>query len=136
MDCTNRTITLKKRVIPLAFTSQEMLDIQLEITTPFRDAIAIVLGRNPKDKSDSSKMGSNEHLNAAAKMIRILGNAGLEESGQEADLTDKKVLRLMHPSEVAEIVNICIDVIGEAMNEKPSEGQPEDPENKPATDEK
>ena len=136
MDDTNRTITLRNREIPLAFTCQEMLDIQKEIATPFRDAISIVLGRNPKDKNDSSKTGGNDHLNAAAKMIRILGNAGLEESGQEADLTDKKILRMMHPSEVVEIVNTCIDVISEAMNEKPSDEQPEDHENKPAEDEK
>lgn len=136
MDSIKRTITLKNRVIPLAFTCQELLDIQLEIATPFRDAISIVLGRNPKDKKDSSKMGSNEHLTAAAKLVRILGNAGLEESGQEADLTDKKVMRMLKPADVAEAVNVCIDVINDNMSNEPIEEQPEDPENTPTEAEK
>ena len=34
------------------------------------------------------------------KLIRIIGNAGLEESGQEADLTDKWILRNMKPAMV------------------------------------
>lgn len=136
MDSIKRTITLKNRVIPLAFTCQELLDIQLEIATPFRDAISIVLGRNPKDKKDSSKMGSNEHLTAAAKMVRILGNAGLEESGQEADLTDKKVMRMLKPADVAEAVNVCIDVINDNMSNEPIEEQPEDPESTPTEAEK
>lgn len=136
MDSIKRTITLKNRVIPLAFTCQELLDIQLEIATPFRDAISIVLGRNPKDKKDSSKMGSNEHLTAAVKLVRILGNAGLEESGQEADLTDKKVMRMLKPADVAEAVNVCIDVINDNMSNEPIEEQPEDPENTPTEAEK
>ena len=136
MDSIKRTSTLKNSVIPLAFTCQELLDIQLEIATPFRDAISIVLGRNPKDKKDSSKMGSNEHLTAAAKLVRILGNAGLEESGQEADLTDKKVMRMLKPADVAEAVNVCIDVINDNMSNEPIEEQPEDPENTPTEAEK
>ena len=34
-----------------------------------------------------------------AKLIRILGNAGLEEAGEAPDLTDKKVLRAMKPAD-------------------------------------
>ena len=81
-------------------------------------------------------MGSNEHLTAAAKLVRILGNAGLEESGQEADLTDKKVMRMLKPADVAEAVNVCIDVINDNMSNEPIEEQPEDPENTPTEAEK
>ena len=41
-----------------------------------------------------------EKTEKLGKLIRILGNAGLEESGQEGDLTDKWVLRHMKPAMV------------------------------------
>jgi hypothetical protein len=48
-------------------------------------------------------------------MVRILGNAGLEENGEDADLTDKKVMRAIRPGELAEIVNACFDAMNEGM---------------------
>ena len=75
------TLTLGKREIPLLYTTYEMLTIQTDIA-PLSKAIRMVLGRNPDDDSDMSRFGSAEHLDAAAKLIRILGNAGLEEAGE------------------------------------------------------
>ena len=130
------TIMLKDREIPLKFTCLELRDIQLEIATPFRKAISIVLGRDPEHKGDPNKIGGSDHLTAVAKLIRILGNAGLEESGQEPDLTDKMILRKMTPSELADAVNICIDIINEGMGIVPAEDQPEESEPAPTTTEK
>ena len=93
------TITLKGREIPLLYTVWEMKEIQEEIA-PLSQAISLVLGRNPEDKEDTSRYGGAEHLAAASKLIRILGNAGLEESGEEGDITDKWVLRHMKPAMV------------------------------------
>ena len=100
------SITLKGREIPLLYTTYEMMTIQEEIA-PLSRAISLVLGRNPDDKEDMSRYGGAEHLEAAAKLIRILGNAGLEEAGEDPDLTDKKVMRALRPAELAVAVNAC-----------------------------
>ena len=108
------SITLKGREIPLIYTTWEMKQIQEEIG-PLNRAINIILGRNPDDENDTSRFGSPEHLSAAAKLIRILGNAGLEENGENPDLSDKKVMRALRPSEVAAAVNACMDAMTEGM---------------------
>ena len=108
------SITLKGREIPLLYTVYEMKQIQEEIA-PIGKALKIILGRNPEDENDTSLYGSAQHLEAAAKMVRILGNAGLEENGENADMTDKKVMRAIRPGELAEIVNACFDAMNEGM---------------------
>ena len=107
-------IVLKGREIPLLYTVYEMKQIQDDIA-PLSRAISMVLGRNPDDKTDTGRYGSAEHLEAAAKLIRILGNAGLEEAGDAPDLTDKKVMRAIRPSELADMVSACIDAMNEGM---------------------
>jgi len=120
------TITLKGREIPLLYTVYEMKQIQDDIA-PISRAISLVLGRNPDDKTDTSKYGSAEHLEAAAKMIRILGNAGLEEAGEAPDLTDKKVMRALRPVELPAAVNICMDALTEGMASEIPEKEEEGP---------
>jgi len=119
------SITLKGREIPLVYTVWEMKEIQEELG-PLSTAIRLVLGRNPEDPEDTSKYGSAEHLKAAASLIRILGNAGLEEAGGNPDLTNKKILRALRPSELIEAINECINAMNEGMAseipEKPKEG--------------
>ena len=90
------TITLKGREIPLIYTVLEMKEIQEEIAS-LGDFQYVILGRNKDDEEDNSLYGGPDHLNAVAKLIRILGNAGLEEQGEEPNLTDKWVLRNMKP---------------------------------------
>ena len=108
-----KTITLKGREIPLYYSTYELKTLQEEIG-PMQEAIRKVLGRGAED-DDTSRFGSAEHLGAAAKLIRILGNAGLEEAGEVPDLTDKKVLRAIKPGEMVEMVSVCLDVMNEAM---------------------
>ena len=108
------TIRLKGREIPLIYTTYEMKTIQEEIA-PLGKAIRMVLGRNPEDEEDTSPFGGAEHIGAAAKMIRILGNAGLEETGEVGDLTDKKVLRALRPADLAEVMNACMTAMNEGM---------------------
>lgn len=114
------SITLKGKEIPLLYTTYELLTIQKEIA-PLSQAINLVLGRNPDDKDDMSQFGSAENIGAAAKLIRILGNAGLEESGAEANLTDKYVMRSLGALDLVKAINACMDTINEGMGKDQSE---------------
>ena len=108
------TIDLAGRTVPLAYTTFEMLTIQEEIG-PLNEAISLCCGRNPEDDKDLSKVNGVEHLKTLGKMIKILGNAGLEISGQEADLTMKKALRGIKPDEIFEYSNACMDCMFDGM---------------------
>ncbi len=110
------TITLKGREIPLLFTTWEMKQVGEEIA-PFGKAIDMVTGRDPEneDKTDKEKYGSAEHLSAVAKMIRIMGNAGLEEAGETPDLTEKFILRAVKPKDLAMLVNECMNALNDGM---------------------
>lgn len=108
------TINLKGREIPLLFTTLEMKEIQEQIA-PMAKAIDMALGRNKENPEDKSGFGSAEQLDTAAKMIVILGNAGLEENGEKPDLTYRKVMRSMNPVEVPGAVTACMEAISEGM---------------------
>lgn len=120
------SITLKGREIPLIYTTYEMKTIQEEIA-PLNRAISLVLGRNPDDPDDTSRYGSAEQLAAAATMVRILGNAGLEEAGEEPDLTDKMILRALKPIELAAAVSACMDAMNDGMRSEIPEKEEEGP---------
>lgn len=120
------TITLKGREIPLLYMSYEMKKVQEEIG-PINRAISMVLGRNPEDKDDHSLFATVEHLDAVAKMVRILGNAGLEEAGEEPNLTEKRILRALKPSEIGDVVNACMNSMAEGMESEIPEKKPEGP---------
>ena len=120
------TIELKGREIPLLYTTWEMKQIQEELG-PISTAIKKVLGRNPEDENDMSLYAGAEHLAAVAVLIRILGNAGLEESGEVPDLTDKKILRALRPVDMADVVNKCMDAMAEGMRSEIPEKKQEGP---------
>jgi hypothetical protein len=121
------SITLKGRKIPLLYTTYEMKTIQEEIA-PIGQALKIVLGRNPDDENDMSLYGGAAHIEAASKLIRILGNAGLEEKGEEPDLTAKWVLRNMRPALILPFAIATMAEINEGnmMEVKPDEKGPVD----------
>ena len=108
------SITLKGREIPLLYTVWEMKQVQEEIC-PLGELSYAAFGRNKEDKNDTSKYGSPEHLNALAKLVKILGNAGLEEAGENPDLTEKKILRSMKPGDLADVLGACMDAMSEGM---------------------
>ena len=49
----------------------------------------------------------------ACKLIRILGNAGLEETGQDPDLTDRWVMKHIRPNMIASYAVAVMYVINE-----------------------
>ena len=108
------SITLKGREIPLLYTTYELKLLQEEIG-PFGLMVNTILGKNPEDEKDTSRFGSAEHIGAVGKLIRILGNAGLEEAGEAPDLTDKKVMRAIRPMDLMEKISACMDAINEGM---------------------
>ena len=120
------SITLKGREIPLLYTTFELKALQEEIA-PFSRMVNIILGRNPDDTKDTSAFGSAEHIEAVAKLIRILGNAGLEEAGEAADLTDKKIMRAIKPMDLMEKISCCMDAINEGMTSEIPEKEDEGP---------
>ena len=120
------SITLKGREIPLLYTTWEMKLIQEEIA-PLATAIAMVTGRNPEDEKDTSRFGGAEQLGAVARLIRILGNAGLEEAGENPDLTEKKILRALKPSEMMSAINACMDAMAEGLASEIPEEKKEGP---------
>ena len=107
-------IKIKGRNVPLLYTVYEMKAIQEEIG-PLAEAINLVLGRNPEDEKDRSKYLSREHLEAATKLIRILGNAGLEEAGEAPNLTDKMIARAIRPVELPIMISACMDAMNAGM---------------------
>ena len=108
------SITLKGREIPLLYTTFEMKQLQEEIA-PISKLSKVIYGRNPEDETETSGYERAAHLGTVAKLVRILGNAGLEEAGEDPDLTDKKVLRAIKPADLVEIVNKCTDAMNEGM---------------------
>ena len=80
------TVEIGGRVIPLKYTMRELADMeeQIGIMDQFRDLI----------------LEGRKRLRNMAAAIRIMGNAGLKEAGQEPDLTDDKVLDAMDPNKM------------------------------------
>lgn len=120
------TITLKGREIPLLYTTQEMLTIQEKIG-PIKEVIYKATGTNPESHEDESFYATSEHLQVLSKLTAILGNAGLEENGMEPDLTEKKVLRAIKPTEISFISNKCMECMEEGMQSEIPAKEPEGP---------
>lgn len=106
------SITLKGREIPLLYTTYEMKELQ-EQFGPLSDFDYKLLGKNKDDPEDASKYGGTEQLDAVAGAIRILGNAGLEDAGEDANLTDKWILRAMRPVQLLDAVKAIIKALQE-----------------------
>lgn len=118
------SIKIRGREIPLLYTVFEMKAVQDEIC-PLGDFQYVIFGRNKDDPADQSKYASAEHLSALAKLIRILGNAGLEEAGETPDLTEKMIMRSIRPASIPDIISACADALSEGMA---SEIPPEEPD--------
>lgn len=105
-------ITLRGRRIPLVYTTWEMKQIQEEIA-PLGKFAYMIFGRNPDDENDTSLYGGPDHLRAVGALVRILGNAGLEEAGEKPDLTDKWVLRSLRPTDLVDVVAQCMQTVND-----------------------
>ena len=125
-------ITMGGRTIPLQFTSYEMIAIQERIGCTVAQMRDEVFGLHLSDEEDPNSWAMSvtqepEKLKKLGILIEILGNAGLEEQGQDPDLTEKWVLRHMLPTEV---IGYALMASLEINNGMRSEVLEEDQENK------
>ena len=98
-------IKIGGREIPLNFTTYEMIAIQKEIgcnAAELRDEVfgLHLADENKKDSWVFDVARDPEKMEKLGKLIRILGNSGLDENGEDPDLTDKWVLRHIKPGMV------------------------------------
>lgn len=124
------------REIPLYYSTYETIAIQEELGCTAYQLKEVVFGA---EKIDEELGWEPENMrltvaNDPARMkklgtlIRILGNAGLEEEGQTPDLTDKWILRNMKPGSVLMYAVIMLAVIstGNSMEAKEEDKGPVD----------
>ena len=122
-------INLGGRRIPLLLTTLELIDIQAEIGCTVAQLRDEVFGITEDDEPDENGKpvfrfgvaGDAVKIKKMGTLIRILGNAGLEERGEEPDLTDKWVLRAMKPGMIIPMAVILIAVINESMMQEKTE---------------
>ena len=107
------TLTIGERVIPLRFTMNEFIEIEEEIGNLGEVRDMILKGKN--------------RLRNMIGVIRILGNAGLKNAGQEADLTDDWLKDNMDPHA---LLAYQIGVLGCLTKASESQAVKEENENK------
>jgi len=118
------TIKLRDREIPLYCSTLEMETIEEEIGCTLGQLRDEVFGLRLKDpEADPDKVenwifglySEPEKKRKFGKLIRILGNAGLEENGAEPDLTDRWVLRGIKPGMLLIYALVVLSVTNEAQ---------------------
>ena len=112
------TIKIGGREIPLYYSSLEMVDIQKDIGCTAFQLNEEVFGVHLEDEDDPSSVRFGVITDAAklekfGKLIRILGNAGLEEEGRDPDLTERWILRHMKPGMIMVYVIAMVTVISD-----------------------
>ena len=113
-----KTIKIGKREIPLFYSTYELIEIQEELDCTGYQLREAVFGIRKTDEDDPTSIVFDcvtdpEKTRKLGKLIRILGNAGLEEEGKEADLTDKWILRNMKPALIIAYALAAYAVINE-----------------------
>lgn len=122
-------INLGGRKIPLLLTTLELIDIQEEIGCTVAQLRDEVFGLTEDDEPDENGkpvfrfgvVNDPKKIRKMGTLIRILGNAGLEEQGEEPDLTDKWVLRALPPGWIIPMAVILVSVVHEAVKQEKTE---------------
>lgn len=112
------TVKIGNREIPIALTAYEMLTIQEEIgctVAQLRDEVFGIEHNLETDEYTFTLLDDKDKLRKFGTLLRILGNAGLEEAGQKPDLTDKWILRNMKPASIMTCVISTARAISEEM---------------------
>lgn len=131
------SIIIGGRTIPLFYSTLEMVEIEKSIgCTAFQLNEKIMGARRIGGDDEESKnfdvqidlIDKPENKENLGRLIRILGNAGLEEDGQEPDLTDRWILRHMKPGMIMIYAMAVMAVINEGnqMEAKKEDNGPVD----------
>lgn len=120
------------RSIPLYYSTYETIAIQREIGCTAYELKDVVFGVQVIDEEKDATLenirlqvaNDAERMEKLGKLIAILGNAGLEETGQEAEITAKWVLRNMDPKLIVLYATAMMAVIvqGNVMEAKDEKG--------------
>ena len=124
-----KDIKIGGRTIPLQYTTFELIQIQEELGCTGHQLRDEVFGIRQEDEDDPTSIvfdcvTHGDKTKKLGTLIRILGNAGLEESGQEPDLTDKWVLKNIKPGMIIFYALMLYSVVNEGNrieNTKPAE---------------
>jgi hypothetical protein len=126
----NMEIKIGNRTIPLVLTAYEMQDIQKDIgctVGQLRDDVFAVVHHPDADTENGESEYTIELMKDAEKvrklgtLIRIMGNAGLEEAGQEPDLTEKWIMRHMSVAKVMVYAVAMMAAVNAAMHMESAE---------------
>ena len=109
-------IKIGGREIPLLYSTYEMVAIQKELDCTAFQLKEEVFGIRQTDEDDPMSIVLDcvtdpVKTKRLGMLIRIMGNAGLEEDSQEGDLTDKWVLRNMKPALIMMYALAALNVI-------------------------
>ena len=113
------TLKIGGRDIPLFYSTYEMIQMQQDIGCTSFQLNEAVFGVHRDDEDDDTStvrfdvLTDPERTKKLGTLIRILGNAGLEEEGKDPDLTDKWVLRHIKPGMIMVYVIALVAVIAE-----------------------
>ena len=121
MENEPKILKIGGREIPLYYSTYETIAIQRDIGCTAFQLNEQVFGMEKIDEEEDASLenvkltvvNDPDKMEKLGKLIRILGNAGLEESGQEPDLTDKWVLRNMKPEMLMLYAVVMMAVITE-----------------------
>ena len=126
-------IKIGGRIVPLNYSAYEMIAIQQDIGCTAFQLKEVVFGARLENEDDPKSLkldvvNDPERGEKLGKLIRILGNAGLEEKGEPADITDKWVLRNMKPAMVLAYAVAALSeiIMGNTMEAKKEESGPVD----------
>ena len=121
MENEPKILKIGGREIPLYYSTYETIQIQRDIGCTAFQLNEQVFGVEKIDEEEDASLenvkltvvNDPDKMEKLGRLIRILGNAGLEESGQEPDLTDKWVLRNMKPAMLMLYAVVMMAVITE-----------------------
>lgn len=110
------TIKIGDREIPLAMSTYEMITIQEEVGCTVGEVWDKVFGmRKDVEKGETyfDIVSDKDRIRKFGILIKILGNAGLEEEGKAPDLTEKWILRKMKPA----MITVYMITVGIVLND-------------------
>ena len=125
-----KEIKIGGRGVPMLLSVAETAEIMEEIgctVAQLRDEVfGLEVDFEQEDENKRVTFGivkDPKKIRKFATLIRILGNAGLEDAGQEPDLTEKWIMRHMKPGMLMAYVVAISMVINEAMQTEAPERQ-------------